>query len=317
MILLTGSAVIPGRWDIIDAFTKDQIQFDSNVPRLIQGFSKDFTAPDVKNIDAAIKQVLRKFAIDPDKIALGGMSDGGSYSLFLGRGNLDVFSRIAPLSPGIRFVTIGPQHPATQFFLLGGILEPESLWIVMTVAQQLQDSGHAVERVLALRGHAKSRADDGFMWKWFNESWAGRSIAPQATPPAGADSAPVLTTDMLTQMTTFWSRFMQEPDSIRTTGREAHQKQVAVAIGPRRVWVLMANIPALATKYPSVAADLKAAGLTAQQAETYRIALISAQATRVVNPAKFLSQPSVLASNVTFLQAHPQAFANEDMWSTP
>jgi hypothetical protein len=54
-------------------------------------------APDLKNIDAALKQVLRKYAIDPEKIAL--------------------------MSPGLPFRGVGPQNTAIQFFTSAGLLE--------------------------------------------------------------------------------------------------------------------------------------------------------------------------------------------------
>ena len=105
--------------------------------------------------------------------------------------------------------------------------------------------------------------------------------------------------------------------------------------------LVMADMPALAAQYPSVAADLKAAGLTAQQHDAYRVARASAtfiDAARknadngertgyyTVNPAvrKLLdaslaaSQP--LRENMEFVRTHPDALGAleaTDMWRTP
>jgi hypothetical protein len=95
-----------------------------------------------------------------------------------------------------------------------------------------------------------------------------------------ADPLPLLTVDVLTKMTAFWARFMQEPDSIRTTARRAYLRDVAVPLGEEQVSAAMVDMAALAAQYPSVAWALQVAGLTAQQHDTYRIALVSARLTK-------------------------------------
>jgi phospholipase/carboxylesterase len=139
MIMLVPTATAPGRWDVIYNYAG-------------QG---DGEYPDVKNIDAAMKQVLRKYAIAPDRIALAGMSDGGSYSLFLGRANMDIFSRIAPLSPSIYYNEPGPQNSQTQFFLAGGLLEGGSGFFSnpIQVAHELRQTRNPAKQVLMLRPH--------------------------------------------------------------------------------------------------------------------------------------------------------------------
>ena len=56
--------------------------------------------PDVKFIDTALKYIFERVYIDRNKIALGGLSDGGSYALALGRSNGDIFTHLVAVAPG-------------------------------------------------------------------------------------------------------------------------------------------------------------------------------------------------------------------------
>lgn len=56
--------------------------------------------PDVLFIDAALKHTFDRVLIDPQKIALGGISDGASYALAIGRANGDFFTHIIASAPG-------------------------------------------------------------------------------------------------------------------------------------------------------------------------------------------------------------------------
>ena len=56
--------------------------------------------PDVLSIDAALKHVFDRVAIDPGRIALGGLSDGATYTLSLGRANGDLFTHLVAVAPG-------------------------------------------------------------------------------------------------------------------------------------------------------------------------------------------------------------------------
>jgi len=172
------------------------------------------------------------------------------------------------------------------------------------------------------------------MWHWLHQSWAG-----PLPPRAIADSLPVLTTEALTAMTTFWTHFMQEADSIRTIARQSHQREILVPIGPEQLSVRMVDMPGMAAKYPSVAAGLEAAGLTARQHDAYRAALISASVatqagnlvwTRTgvtlagtlegVTSTLGISAMSTLGKNVAFMWAHKDAFkalGATGMWTTP
>jgi len=305
MIMLVPTATSPGEWDMIANYG---------------GSSGAY--PDVANIDAAMKQVLRKYAIDPDRIALAGMSDGGSYSLFLGRANLDIFSRIAPLSPGIYSNEPGPSNPSTQFFLAGGILEGGGFYQnPLGAGQELRQAGHPVKQVLMLRPHQQRSEDYAYMWSWLHDSWAEPNAAARPAPRAIADSSTRLTVDAVQRMMVFWGRFTQEPDSILTDARLAHLREFAVRAGEARLAVRMVDIPALAAQYPSVTADLERAGLTAAQEEAYRGALISAAATLAAGDIGGPVPPgSVLEENMHFMTTHRDIMnmlRATEMWSIP
>ena len=95
---------------------------------------------------------------------------------------------------------------------------------------------------------------------------------------------------------------------------------------------------ALAAQYPSVAAKLQAAGLTARQHDAIRLALLSAKFAAMLNdPATTGAATSVLAQNVAFLKtddpvlhsnglddtaapwkvAHNWSWSLPGMWQTP
>ncbi len=55
--------------------------------------------PDVVFIEKALKHVYDRVAIDKKKLALGGLSDGGSYALAIGRANGDLFTHLIAAAP--------------------------------------------------------------------------------------------------------------------------------------------------------------------------------------------------------------------------
>lgn len=56
--------------------------------------------PDVAFMDAALARAFAEWAVDPEKTAIGGFSDGASYALSLGLANGDLFRSILAFSPG-------------------------------------------------------------------------------------------------------------------------------------------------------------------------------------------------------------------------
>jgi hypothetical protein len=257
-------------------------------------------------IDAALKETLRRFAIDPDKIAIIGRCLSGVAGMSFGIDNLDVFSRIASISGGVLTSGMDPKNKTVEFLIDAGFLESDGNF---KGAQILRREGHPVKLIIGLRDHEHQIEDYDFLGRWLQESWAKPNPATRTAPSVVADPVPVLTTDVLTQMTTFWTNFLREPDSIRTTARRAHLREVIVPVGQERPSIWMVDMAALAAKYPSVAADLKTAGLTAQQHDAYRVALISAQVSKSIGKeAGTVEATSALAKNVEFFDAHPDEF---------
>ena len=56
--------------------------------------------PDATMIDRALEQTFSRYAIDPERGAIGGFSDGASYALSLGLTNGDLFTPVLAFSPG-------------------------------------------------------------------------------------------------------------------------------------------------------------------------------------------------------------------------
>jgi phospholipase/carboxylesterase len=56
--------------------------------------------PDVEFLDRALRHTFERCRIDPERIALGGFSDGASYALSLGVSNGDLLTHLVAYSPG-------------------------------------------------------------------------------------------------------------------------------------------------------------------------------------------------------------------------
>lgn len=100
---------------------------------------------DVAFLDTALRATLRRCAIDPDRIAIGGFSDGASYALSMGIGNGDVFGHVLAYSPGFAAPQLQTGRPG--FFLTHGTHDQ-----VLPVARcsrrlvpQLRQAGYDVE----------------------------------------------------------------------------------------------------------------------------------------------------------------------------
>ncbi len=181
MVLLTGTSLVPGRWDVINYIAMQRNKWRSTEKG---GVPMGFTPSDLGRIDSAVKYVLETQAVDPHRIALLGFSDSGSYSFFLGRSNLDVFSRIAPLSGLMPFYGEGPSNPATQFFISRGMGEGDIIKQVVRMAATLRADGHAVKTQVGLRGHVDQVEDEDFVWDWLQQSWKDPKITTAPPPQA-------------------------------------------------------------------------------------------------------------------------------------
>jgi len=76
--------------------------------------------PDVVAIEAALRYTFERVAIDPNRIALGGLSDGGAYALSLGITNGDLFTHIVAVSPGFYAPPV-PPIGRPRIFLAHGV----------------------------------------------------------------------------------------------------------------------------------------------------------------------------------------------------
>ena len=74
--------------------------------------------PDVEVIDRAMQQVFSAVAVDGERIAVAGFSDGASYALGLGGANGGLFGEVVAFSPG--FVPVAPRDGAPRFFVSHG-----------------------------------------------------------------------------------------------------------------------------------------------------------------------------------------------------
>jgi phospholipase/carboxylesterase len=64
---------------------------------------------DVEYLNRALARVFETVAIDPERVSVGGFSDGATYGLSLGLINGDLFRSVVAFSPG--FVIGGTPHP--------------------------------------------------------------------------------------------------------------------------------------------------------------------------------------------------------------
>jgi len=101
--------------------------------------------PDVLFIDAALQHTFERVAIDPQRIALGGLSDGASYALALGRTNGDLFTHLVAAAPG----QLEPPAPPTgqpQIFVAHGT--QDNVYHVMGsrryIVPRLKEAGYDV-----------------------------------------------------------------------------------------------------------------------------------------------------------------------------
>ncbi len=315
MILLTASSLTPGQWDVIGHVASQPANWQSTEKG---DKALGYQPRDVSRLDSALKYVLRTQAIDPARIALLGFSDGGSYSFFLGRSNLDVFSRIAPLSGLIPFYAEGPVNPATQFFISGGLGERDIIKQVVRMAALLRADGHAVKTQVGLRSHVDYLEDEDFVWNWLQQSWNDPTITTAIVPPGKAESA-LLTTDALEKLTEFWSAFAQLPTAIRDKARMEHQREVWIRIGTEWTTTPMMDLSPLAAEYREISESLQRVGITADQADAYRRALVEAYYTmRAGLDGDATDSTAILAKSIRFtpIDVHSRLAKNIEFLKT-
>ena len=125
--------------------------------------------PDVEFLDRALAKVFGLVNIDPNRLALGGFSDGATYALALGLINGDLFPRIVAFSPG--FLVDGEVNGKPRVFISHGTaddilpIDRCSRVIVPTLKKRGYDvtfkefeGGHEVPRAIAEQGFSFVRA---------------------------------------------------------------------------------------------------------------------------------------------------------------
>ncbi|GAA2446333.1 alpha/beta hydrolase [Streptomyces macrosporus] len=74
--------------------------------------------PDVARLDAALRDVFRRFPVRPSGVVVAGFSDGASYALSLGLANGDLFRTVLAFSPG--FMAPMVRHGSPRIFVAHG-----------------------------------------------------------------------------------------------------------------------------------------------------------------------------------------------------
>lgn len=74
--------------------------------------------PDLDLIDRALEQTFSRYAVTPERVAVGGFSDGASYALSLGVTNGDLFTHVIAFSPG--FMAPAGQTGSPRIFVSHG-----------------------------------------------------------------------------------------------------------------------------------------------------------------------------------------------------
>ena len=109
--------------------------------------------PDVAFIEEALDKVFRLHAVDPERIAVGGFSDGASYALSIGVINGTLFRDIMAFSPGFMAPTRATGSP--RVFVSHGIRD-EVLPIdhcSRRLVPKLKGAGYDVEYLEFEGGH--------------------------------------------------------------------------------------------------------------------------------------------------------------------
>src|SRR3712207_2240243 len=74
--------------------------------------------PDLALIDRALEQTFSRYVVAPERVAIGGFSDGASYALSLGITNGDLFTHVLAFSPG--FMAPAGQRGSPRIFISHG-----------------------------------------------------------------------------------------------------------------------------------------------------------------------------------------------------
>jgi len=122
--------------------------------------------PDVTFVDRALAHTFARYAVDPNRIAVGGFSDGASYALSLGITNGDLFTHVMAFSPG--FMVPAAQRGTPRVFISHGTGDRVLPIEVCSrrIVPQLRRAGYEVRYDEFDGGHAvpPSVARDAIAW---------------------------------------------------------------------------------------------------------------------------------------------------------
>jgi phospholipase/carboxylesterase len=126
---------------------------------------------DVRFIDRALQHTFDRCRVDPTRIALGGFSDGASYTLSLGPSNGDLFTHLVAYSPGY-FQIVPPVVGKPSIFISHGsddqILSP--FHTKRNIVPAFADSGYDVIYQEFFGGHAVPSSITEMALDWFLEA---------------------------------------------------------------------------------------------------------------------------------------------------
>ncbi|NIP59897.1 MAG: hypothetical protein GWM92_16420 [Gemmatimonadetes bacterium] len=126
--------------------------------------------PDVRFLNRALEHTFERCRIDPERIALGGFSDGATYALSLGLVNGDLFTHLVGYSPGF---VVRPDPPAGEptIFVSHGTDDPV-LSVETTrseIVPGLRDGGYDVTFLEFDGGHGVPSEISEQALDWFLE----------------------------------------------------------------------------------------------------------------------------------------------------
>jgi predicted esterase len=152
--------------------------------------------PDVAFIDRALAVAFARCAVDPDRLAISGFSDGASYALSLGITNGDLFPHVMAFSPG--FMAPIDQRGAPRIFISHGV-QDQVLAIDRTsrrVVPQLEQAGYDVRYEEFAGTHTVPPEIAREALEWYLGPGAGsQPVATPAAPDTQATSTSVRETD--------------------------------------------------------------------------------------------------------------------------
>jgi phospholipase/carboxylesterase len=97
---------------------------------------------DIAAIDRALEHTFSRVTVDPERVGVGGYSDGASYALSLGIANGDLFSDVLAFSPG--FLALTHRRGSPRVFVSHGT---EDRWLPIDscsrrIVSQLERAGY-------------------------------------------------------------------------------------------------------------------------------------------------------------------------------